>query len=93
MTRRASARSARLASSDEAAGHFAWEQAAHAYGGLVADWVSGGYGRVSDSSLFQRSERRALIGRYMNGISSAGMTTKGRIMSWSSCSRMWQWYM
>ena len=38
-----------LASSDEAAGHFAWEQAAHAYGGLVADWVSGGYGRVSDS--------------------------------------------
>ena len=45
MTRRASARSARSASSDEAAGHFAWEQAAHEYGGLVADWVSGGYGR------------------------------------------------
>jgi hypothetical protein len=29
----------------------------------------------------------------MNGISSAGITTNGRIMSWSSCSRMWQWYM
>ncbi len=28
----------------------------------------------------------------MNGISSGGITTKGRIMSWSSCSRMWQWY-
>ena len=29
----------------------------------------------------------------MNGMSSGGMTTKGRIMSRSSCSRMWQWYM
>jgi hypothetical protein len=29
----------------------------------------------------------------MNGMSSAGMVTKGRIMSRSSCSRMWQWYM
>ena len=29
----------------------------------------------------------------MNGISSAGMITIGRIMSRSSCSRMWQWYM
>ena len=24
---------------------------------------------------------------------SGATTTKGRIMSWSSCSRMWQWYM
>src|SRR5262249_38052316 len=27
----------------------------------------------------------------MNAISAAGMVTKGRIMSRSSCSRMWQW--
>lgn len=27
---------------------------------------------------------------YMKGMSSAGITTKGRIMSRSSCSRMWQ---
>jgi hypothetical protein len=26
-----------------------------------------------------------------NGINSAGITTNGRIMSWSSRSRMWQW--
>lgn len=32
-------------------------------------------------------------GQLMKGISSAGMTTIGRIMSRSSCSRMWQWYM
>jgi pimeloyl-ACP methyl ester carboxylesterase len=30
------------------AGHFAWEEAAQEYGGLVADWVSGGYRRVRD---------------------------------------------
>ena len=29
------------------AGHFAWEQAAEEYGRLVADWVSGGYRRVT----------------------------------------------
>ena len=29
----------------------------------------------------------------MKGISSAGIVTNGRIMSRSSCSRMWQWYM
>ena len=29
------------------AGHFAWEQAAEEYGGLVVDWVSGGYRRVA----------------------------------------------
>jgi pimeloyl-ACP methyl ester carboxylesterase len=29
------------------AGHFAWEQAAHEYGRLVVDWVSGGYRRVA----------------------------------------------
>jgi pimeloyl-ACP methyl ester carboxylesterase len=28
------------------AGHFAWEQAADEYGGLIVDWVSGGYRRV-----------------------------------------------
>ena len=28
------------------AGHFAWEQAPDQYGGLVAEWVSGGYRRV-----------------------------------------------
>jgi pimeloyl-ACP methyl ester carboxylesterase len=28
------------------AGHFAWEQAPEQYGGLVAEWVSGGYRRV-----------------------------------------------
>jgi hypothetical protein len=33
------------------------------------------------------------VGQAMNGMSSAGMVTKGRIMSRSSCSRMWQWYM
>jgi pimeloyl-ACP methyl ester carboxylesterase len=31
------------------AGHFAWEQASEAYGGLVADWVTGGYRRVGTS--------------------------------------------
>jgi pimeloyl-ACP methyl ester carboxylesterase len=30
------------------AGHFAWEEAAEEYGRLVADWVSGGYRRVTD---------------------------------------------
>src|SRR6266550_693869 len=34
----------------------------------------------------------AVLG-HMNGISSGGITTNGRIMSRSSCSRMWQWYM
>jgi pimeloyl-ACP methyl ester carboxylesterase len=29
------------------AGHFAWEQAAEEYGRLIADWVSGGYRRVT----------------------------------------------
>ena len=29
------------------AGHFAWEEAAEEYGGLVAEWVSGGYRRVA----------------------------------------------
>ena len=32
-------------------------------------------------------------GQVMNGRSCAGMMTMGRIMSRSSCSRMWQWYM
>jgi pimeloyl-ACP methyl ester carboxylesterase len=32
------------------AGHFAWEQAPEEYGGLVAEWVSGGYRRVEASS-------------------------------------------
>jgi pimeloyl-ACP methyl ester carboxylesterase len=31
------------------AGHFAWEQAPEEYGGMVADWVSGGYRRVGAS--------------------------------------------
>ncbi len=31
------------------AGHFAWEEAAEEYGGLVADWASGGYRRVGAS--------------------------------------------
>jgi pimeloyl-ACP methyl ester carboxylesterase len=31
------------------AGHFAWEQAAEEYAGLVADWVGGGYRRVGAS--------------------------------------------
>jgi hypothetical protein len=29
----------------------------------------------------------------MNGMRSVVIVTKGRIMSRSSCSRMWQWYM
>jgi pimeloyl-ACP methyl ester carboxylesterase len=29
------------------AGHFAWEQRPEVYGGLVADWVTGGYRRVA----------------------------------------------
>ena len=29
----------------------------------------------------------------MNGMSSGAIVTNGRIMSRSSCSRMWQWYM
>jgi pimeloyl-ACP methyl ester carboxylesterase len=29
------------------AGHFAWEEAAEAYGRLIVDWVSGGYRRVA----------------------------------------------
>ena len=32
-------------------------------------------------------------GQAMKGMSWAGVVTKGRIMSRSSCSRMWQWYM
>jgi hypothetical protein len=44
---------------------------------------------------------RATVGTYrgwagfqaMNGMSSFGIVTNGRIMSRSSCSRMWQWYM
>ena len=28
------------------AGHFAWEEAPEAYGGLIADWVNGGYRNV-----------------------------------------------
>src|SRR6266540_5843484 len=35
----------------------------------------------------------AFVSQLMKGMSSAGMVTKGRIMSRSSCSRMWQWYM
>jgi pimeloyl-ACP methyl ester carboxylesterase len=31
------------------AGHFAWEQAAEEYGGLVVDWVGGGYRRIAAS--------------------------------------------
>jgi pimeloyl-ACP methyl ester carboxylesterase len=31
------------------AGHFAWEEAAEEYGGLVAEWVGGGYRRVGAS--------------------------------------------
>ena len=31
------------------AGHFAWEQAPEVYGGLVAEWISGGYRRVGAS--------------------------------------------
>jgi hypothetical protein len=49
-------------------------------------------------ALLSRQERAAGAGaatlperrRHIKGISSAGITTKGRIMSWSSCSRMWQ---
>jgi pimeloyl-ACP methyl ester carboxylesterase len=33
------------------AGHFAWEQASEAYGGLVADWVTGGHRRVAVNSV------------------------------------------
>jgi pimeloyl-ACP methyl ester carboxylesterase len=29
------------------AGHFAWEEQSEEYGGLVAEWVSGGYKRVA----------------------------------------------
>ena len=36
------------------AGHFAWEQAADDYGGLVVDWVSAGYARVC-GGLTQRA--------------------------------------
>jgi hypothetical protein len=36
---------------------------------------------------------RARPGQAMKCMSSAGIVTKGRIMSRSSCSRMWQWYM
>jgi hypothetical protein len=36
---------------------------------------------------------RPVARQAMKGMSSAGMVTKGRIMSRSSCSRMWQWYM
>ena len=36
------------------AGHFAWEEAAEEYGGLVADWASGGYRRVGRASARAR---------------------------------------
>ena len=39
------------------------------------------------------ADRSLGAGQVMNGRSSAGMMTMGRIMSRSSCSRMWQWYM
>jgi hypothetical protein len=39
-----------------------------------------------------RHERRGAA-QLMNAMSSAGMVTNGRIMSRSSCSSMWQWYM
>ena len=38
------------------AGHFAWEQAADEYGNLIADWVSGGYRRVTGSSISSHAE-------------------------------------
>jgi hypothetical protein len=41
----------------------------------------------------QPADRSLGAGQVMNGRSSAGMMTMGRIMSRSSCSRMWQWYM
>ena len=41
----------------------------------------------------QPADRSLGAGQVMNGKSSAGMMTMGRIMSRSSCSRMWQWYM
>ena len=48
-------------------------------------------------TLQQLAEGRRLrvptAAQAMNGMSSVGIVTKGRIMSRSSCSRMWQWYM
>jgi hypothetical protein len=42
----------------------------------------------------QRSTPPETVGcQAMNGMSSGAIVTKGRIMSRSSCSRMWQWYM
>ncbi len=40
----------------------------------------------------ERPGRRSSL-QGMKRMSSGGMTTTGRIMSRSSCSRMWQWYM
>ena len=41
----------------------------------------------------QLTEARSFGQWSMNGMSSPGIVTNGRIMSRSSCSRMWQWYM
>ena len=49
--------------------------------------------RVADGQARDEIDKQEAAGQSMNGMSSAGMVTNGRIMSRSSCSRMWQWYM
>ena len=49
--------------------------------------------RVADGQARDEIDKQEAACQAMNGMSSSGMVTKGRIMSRSSCSRMWQWYM
>jgi hypothetical protein len=50
-------------------------------------------GRAPPRFATQSADCSLGAAQVMNGMSSAGMMTIGRIMSRSSCSRMWQWYM
>jgi hypothetical protein len=54
---------------------------------VLDGWDTHCVGGISDSP--GRGGCRAQL---MKGMSCAGMMTIGRIMSRSSCSRMWQWY-
>jgi hypothetical protein len=50
-------------------------------------------GKLDLATTLEAARSSGTEGHAMKGISSGGIVTKGRIMSRSSCSRMWQWYM
>jgi hypothetical protein len=49
--------------------------------------------RETNDTTPMPADRSLGAGQVMKAMSCAGMMTMGRIMSRSSCSRMWQWYM